>query len=238
MTAALTEEGLAINSPWIEGLPTQQAKSKMLALLEEKKIGKRHINYKLRDWLFSRQRYWGEPFPLVHLADGTTVRLADSELPLTLPELQDFKPTGTIDPPLSKAKDWVGVWVVLEESGVARGAGGGGGTAGAVEARRELNTMPQWAGSCWYYLRISIREMRRHLSIPRLNDIGWAQQKHLSPQHSVLNTRPALSPPPAAWTCTSAASSTRFSTCSTRDSGIRFCLIAGWYRMMSRFGVW
>jgi leucyl-tRNA synthetase len=158
--AAYVEEGVAVNSPWIEGLGTQEAKAKMTAILEEKGIGKKRVNYKIRDWLFSRQRYWGEPFPIVHLEDGTNVRLADSELPLKLPELADFKPTGTIDPPLSKAAAWVNVWVVLEkqEAGskkqeveVARVVPEG--TAGAVKARRELNTMPQWAGSCWYYIR-------------------------------------------------------------------------------------
>ena len=78
----------------------------MTAMLEEKGIGKKTVNYKLRDWLFSRQRYWGEPFPLVHLEDGTVAALAESELPLVLPELADFKPTGTIDPPLSKSPEW------------------------------------------------------------------------------------------------------------------------------------
>jgi leucyl-tRNA synthetase len=144
------EEGIAVNSPWIDGLPTQEAKSKIISLLEEKGVGKRQVNYKIRDWLFSRQRYWGEPFPIVHLEDGTSVRLADDQLPVRLPELEDFKPTGTIEPPLSKAKEWVNVWVVVEGD-VARVVPEG--TAGGVKGRRELNTMPQWAGSCWYYLR-------------------------------------------------------------------------------------
>jgi leucyl-tRNA synthetase len=147
---AFTEEGIATNSPWIDGLPTQEAKAKITEMLEEKGIGKKTINYKLRDWLFSRQRYWGEPFPLVHLQDGTTVPLAESELPLKLPELEDFKPTGTIDPPLSKAKDWVNVHVVIEHN---RAKVVPPGTPNAQPARRELNTMPQWAGSCWYYIR-------------------------------------------------------------------------------------
>jgi leucyl-tRNA synthetase len=151
---AFAEEGIAVNSPWIEGLPTQEAKAKMLSLLEEKKIGKRQINYKIRDWLFSRQRYWGEPFPIVHLNDGTTVALAESELPLKLPELADFKPTGTIEPPLSKAKDWVHVQVRLQNvDGDTKAVVAECGAEGCVPARRELNTMPQWAGSCWYYLR-------------------------------------------------------------------------------------
>ena len=140
-----------MNSPWIEGLATGEAKAKMIGLLEEKGVGKRRVNYKIRDWLFSRQRYWGEPFPLVHLEDGTTVALAESELPVKLPELADFKPTGTIEPPLSKAAGWVHVHVVVDGDGRARVVPEG--TAGAVRARRELNTMPQWAGSCWYYIR-------------------------------------------------------------------------------------
>jgi leucyl-tRNA synthetase len=150
-SAAFVEDGVAVNSDWINGLGTQAAKSKTIALLEEKKIGTKTVNYKIRDWLFSRQRYWGEPFPLVHLEDGTTVPLAADQLPLTLPELEDFKPTGTIDPPLSKAKAWVNVHVVVDANGAAKVVPPG--TPGAVAARRELNTMPQWAGSCWYYIR-------------------------------------------------------------------------------------
>ncbi len=151
LAAPFTEEGIAVNSPWIDGLPTQEAKAKITAMLEEKGIGKKRINYKIRDWLFSRQRYWGEPFPIVHLEDGTNVRLADDQLPVKLPELADFKPTGTIDPPLSKAADWVNVHVVVDANQTARIVPAG--TPGAVKARRELNTMPQWAGSCWYYIR-------------------------------------------------------------------------------------
>ena len=148
---AFCEEGVAVNSPWIEGLPTAEAKAKITAMLEEKGIGKKRVNYKIRDWLFSRQRYWGEPFPIVHLEDGTDVRLADDQLPLVLPELADFKPTGTIDPPLSKATGWVNVRVMVDGKGEARVVPEG--TPGAVRARRELNTMPQWAGSCWYFIR-------------------------------------------------------------------------------------
>jgi leucyl-tRNA synthetase len=148
---AFPHEGVAVNSPWIDGLPTSEAKQKMISLLEEKGIGKKRVNYKIRDWLFSRQRYWGEPFPIVHLEDGTTVRLADDQLPLRLPELADFKPTGTIDPPLSKAAEWVKVQVVVDGKCEARVVPAG--TPGAVPAKRELNTMPQWAGSCWYFIR-------------------------------------------------------------------------------------
>ncbi|HUO09757.1 MAG TPA: leucine--tRNA ligase [Phycisphaerae bacterium] len=152
--APFTEEGIAINSPWIDNLPTPEAKKKITAILEEKGIGKKTINYKIRDWLFSRQRYWGEPFPIVHLNDGTTVALADSELPVKLPELQDFKPTGTIDPPLSKAKEWVNINVRLQTvNGDTKATTADCGDPDALPARRELNTMPQWAGSCWYYIR-------------------------------------------------------------------------------------
>jgi leucyl-tRNA synthetase len=125
------EDGVAINSPIIDGLPTPEAKKKMLEWLEEHGVGRRDVRYKLRDWLFSRQRYWGEPFPIVW-RDGKHQALPESELPLEPPELEDFKPTGTGEPPLAKAKDWIRY---------------------SEGATRETNTMPQWAGSCWYYLR-------------------------------------------------------------------------------------
>jgi leucyl-tRNA synthetase len=123
--------GTAINSDFLNGLPTSEAKARVIDWLEERGLGKRSVNYKLRDWLFSRQRYWGEPFPIVW-RQGRHEALLESELPVIPPPLDDYRPTGTIEPPLSKAKDWVEL---------------------ADGARRELNTMPQWAGSCWYYLR-------------------------------------------------------------------------------------
>ena len=125
------DSGIAVNSPLIDGLPTPEAKRKIGAWLEENGLGRLSINFKLRDWLFSRQRYWGEPFPIVW-EGGQHRSLPESELPLTPPALADFKPTGTPEPPLSKAPDWVRY---------------------SETATRELNTMPQWAGSCWYYLR-------------------------------------------------------------------------------------
>ncbi|MCE5185720.1 MAG: leucine--tRNA ligase [Planctomycetaceae bacterium] len=131
-----TEDGIAVNSGQFTGLRTAEFKEKITAWLEEKGLGKKAVNYKLRDWLFSRQRYWGEPFPILHKADGTIMALDESELPLTLPELEDFKPSASGEPPLSKAKDWVNVTL-----------------PDGTKARRETNTMPQWAGSCWYYLR-------------------------------------------------------------------------------------
>jgi len=126
-----TGEGTAVNSGFLDGLSTAEAKQKISDWLDEQELGKSTVVYKLRDWLFSRQRYWGEPFPIVW-KDGNHFAVDDSELPLLAPELDDYKPSGTPDPILSKAKDWVDV--------------GDGVT-------RETNTMPQWAGSCWYYLR-------------------------------------------------------------------------------------
>ena len=126
-----TDAGTAVNSGFLDGLPTPEAKAKITAWLEAKGLGKGTINFKLRDWLFSRQRYWGEPFPIVW-EEGKHRCIPESELPLLPPDLADFKPTGTPEPPLSKATDWVRY---------------------SETATRELNTMPQWAGSCWYYLR-------------------------------------------------------------------------------------
>ena len=141
LTEAYTDDGVAIHSGFLDGLATAEAKQKMISWLEEKGLGSRRVNYKLRDWLFSRQRYWGEPFPLLHELDaagkptGLVRRLSESDLPLTLPEIADFKPTGLPEGPLSKATDWVNV------------------TIDGKRYQRETNTMPQWAGSCWYYLR-------------------------------------------------------------------------------------
>jgi leucyl-tRNA synthetase len=132
--------GTAINSDFLNGLTTNEAKSRVIDWLEEQALGKRSINYKLRDWLFSRQRYWGEPFPVVW-RNGRHEALTESDLPVIPPPLDDYRPTGTIEPPLSKTKDWVQL---------------------SDGARRELNTMPQWAGSCWYYLRyISPKDQQR-----------------------------------------------------------------------------
>lgn len=127
-------DGPAINSGFLNGLHMADAKKKMIAWLEEKGLGTRKINYKLRDWLFSRQRYWGEPFPILHGPDGARP-LSAQDLPLKLPDLEDYKPSGKPEPPLGKATDWVNV------------------TIEGKKYRRETNTMPQWAGSCWYYLR-------------------------------------------------------------------------------------
>ena len=124
-------EGSSVNSGFLTGLPTPEAKEKMILWLEENGKGRRKVNYKLRDWLFSRQRYWGEPFPIVW-EDGCHRALPESELPVLQPDLDDFAPTGDPRGPLVKAAEWI---------------------AYTPTAHRETNTMPQWAGSCWYYLR-------------------------------------------------------------------------------------
>ncbi|AMV36936.1 leucine--tRNA ligase [Planctomyces sp. SH-PL62] len=130
------DEGVAIQSRnesfALDGLPTAEAKPAITAWLAENGLGKKAVNYKLRDWLFSRQRYWGEPFPVVLDSSDRVVPVGEDELPVLLPDLDDFKPTGKPEPPLSKAVDWVRY---------------------SDQYRRETNTMPQWAGSCWYYLR-------------------------------------------------------------------------------------
>ncbi len=129
--------GVLVSSGFITGLSVDEARKKMISWLEENSLGKAKVQYKLRDWLFSRQRYWGEPFPVIHWEDGTQTLVSEDDLPLTLPELVDYKPTGTGEPPLAKASDWLNV---VDPATGKKGV-------------RETNTMPQWAGSCWYYLR-------------------------------------------------------------------------------------
>jgi len=134
---AWTGDGVLVNSPLINGLNVGAAKKKITAWLEERGMGKGTINYKLRDWLFSRQRYWGEPFPLVRLEDGTVKAVPMKDLPVLLPPLDDYRPTADGSPPLARAQEWVNT--TDPETG--------------LPATRETNTMPQWAGSCWYFLR-------------------------------------------------------------------------------------
>jgi len=129
-------DGVAVNSPVIDKLPTPEAKKKITEWLEERGLGRFMVTYRLRDWIFSRQHYWGEPYPLIHLEDGTVKALPESDLPVELPHMGDFRPTGVMRP-LEKAEDWVKT--TDPETG--------------KPARRETNTMPNWAGSCWYYLR-------------------------------------------------------------------------------------
>ncbi len=166
-----TGDGRAINSGPFNGLPTAEFKEKITAWLAERGQGKKAVNYKLRDWLFSRQRYWGEPFPILHTEDGRVIGLSEDELPLRLPEVADYRPPGTGESPLAKATDWVNVTL-----------------PDGTRAKRETNTMPQWAGSCWYYLR--------YLD-PKNSQRGWdpAKEKYWMPvdlyiggaEHAVLH---------------------------------------------------
>ena len=134
---AWTQDGIHVNSEFLDGLNKADAIAKMLEFLEEKKIGRKAINYKLRDWVYSRQRYWGEPIPLVHCPDCGTVPVPEEELPLKLPEVKSYQPTGTGESPLAAIDEWVNC--KCPKCG--------------KPAKRETNTMPQWGGSCWYYLR-------------------------------------------------------------------------------------
>ncbi|MGT2930379.1 leucine--tRNA ligase [Streptococcus dentasini] len=133
---AWTEDGLHINSEFLNGLNKEDAIDRIIDFLEENDLGQKQINYRLRDWLFSRQRYWGEPIPIIHWEDGTSTAVPENELPLVLPKTSDIKPSGTGESPLANLTDWL---EVRREDG--------------VKGRRETNTMPQWAGSSWYYLR-------------------------------------------------------------------------------------
>ncbi|EOT48771.1 MULTISPECIES: leucine--tRNA ligase [Enterococcus] len=134
---AFTEDGVHINSEFLDGKNKEEAIAEIIAWLEEKGIGKKETSYRLRDWLFSRQRYWGEPIPVIHWEDGTTTTLPEEELPLRLPVTKDIRPSGTGESPLANITEWVNV--VDPETG--------------KKGRRETNTMPQWAGSSWYFLR-------------------------------------------------------------------------------------
>lgn len=135
--SAYTEDGLHINSDFLDGLDKETAIEKMVVWLEENHVGKKEVSYRLRDWLFSRQRYWGEPIPIIHWEDGTTTTLPEDQLPLRLPKTDNIKPSGTGESPLANVTDWVNV--TDPETG--------------KKGRRETNTMPQWAGSSWYFLR-------------------------------------------------------------------------------------
>ncbi|HPX28192.1 MAG TPA: leucine--tRNA ligase [Sphaerochaeta sp.] len=134
---AWVEDGLHVNSGFIDGLDKHDAIEKMIAFLEERNLGERAINYKLRDWIFSRQRYWGEPIPLLHCETCGTVPVPENRLPLLLPEVMSYEPSGTGESPLAKIDSWVNTTCPVC----------------GRPARRETNTMPQWAGSCWYHLR-------------------------------------------------------------------------------------
>ena len=146
--AAFTGDGPHVNSDFLDGLDNAAAIDKVIAWLVERGLGEASIRYKLRDWLFSRQRYWGEPIPMIELADGSLRLVPEDELPVALPQIDEYKPTPDGKPPLARATEWLAT--VDRETG--------------QPARRETNTMPQWAGSCWYYLRF--------LS-PQRDDVAW-----------------------------------------------------------------
>lgn len=134
---AYTGDGPHVNSGFLDGLNIEEAKAKIIGWLEERGYGKKEVTYRLRDWLFSRQRYWGEPIPILHLEDGSVEPVPEEHLPVLLPHLEDTSASTEGEAPLSRAKDWVNT--ISPRTG--------------KPAKRETNTMPQWAGSCWYYLR-------------------------------------------------------------------------------------
>jgi leucyl-tRNA synthetase len=166
---AWTGDGVCINSDFLNGLDVAAAKEKIIGWLEDSGLGERCVNYKLRDWLFSRQRYWGEPFPLVFV-DGEARAVDDDELPVTLPELEAFKPTGRPEGPLATATDWLKTqWH-------------------GQPAQRETNTMPQWAGSCWYYLRYIDPDNDEKLVDPELERYWMPVDLYVGGQeHAVLH---------------------------------------------------
>ncbi len=144
-------DGPLVNSSFLNGLHVKESKAKMIEWLEERGLGKGTVNYKLRDWLFARQRYWGEPFPIIHLEDGSIKSLPEKDLPVLLPPLAEFKPTADGEPPLARVEDWVNT--TDPETGKS--------------AKRETNTMPQWAGSSWYFLRYCD---------PHNNEQAWSKE--------------------------------------------------------------
>lgn len=134
---AYTEDGLHIHSQFLDGLNNQEASAKMIQWLEDHECGQGKVNYRLRDWIFSRQRYWGEPIPVIHWEDGRTTAVAEADLPVVLPKAKNIKPSGTGESPLANIDEWL--YVTDPETG--------------MKGRRETNTMPQWAGSSWYFIR-------------------------------------------------------------------------------------
>ncbi len=149
---AFTGDGKHINSDFLNGLNKEDGIAKAIEWLEEKGVGEKKISYRLRDWLFSRQRYWGEPIPMIHWEDGTTTPVPESELPLVLPKTDNIRPSGTGESPLANIAEWVNV--VDPETG--------------KKGRRETNTMPQWAGSSWYFLRYIDPTNKKAIADPEL----------------------------------------------------------------------
>jgi leucyl-tRNA synthetase len=169
--SAWTGDGTVVNSGFLNGKTVEQAKAAMIDWLEREGKGKRRVNYRLRDWLFSRQRYWGEPLPIVFV-DGKPQTVPDSELPVRLPELEDFKPSGSPEGPLGKA----GAWLETVDAKTGK------------KARRETNTMPQWAGSCWYYLRFVDPTNNERLIDPELEKYWLPVDLYVGgSEHAVLH---------------------------------------------------
>ncbi len=169
---AYLEDGPAINSGFLDGRRIADAKKKIIAWLEEQQIGTSRINFKLRDWLFSRQRYWGEPIPIIHLEDGIMEPIAETDLPVLLPDLKKFQPSGTTESPLALAREWVEA--VDKKSG--------------LKGKRETNTMPQWAGSCWYYLRYLDPENKKQFCSPEKERFWMPVDLYIGgAEHTVLH---------------------------------------------------
>src|SRR5574344_612755 len=167
---AYTEDGKHINSDFVNGMNIKDAKIAITKKLLEDKKGDFTVNYKLRDWLFSRQRYWGEPIPIYQFEDGTLGRVKDSELPLVLPEMDEYKPSGNGESPLSKLDTWVTI------------------TVDGKKAKRETNTMPQWAGSCWYYMRYIDPHNDKEIADKKLLDHWLPVELYIGGQeHAVLH---------------------------------------------------
>ncbi len=174
LTSAFSGDGIAVHSPLIEGLATREAIKRMIDHLENEGIGRRKVTYRLRDWLFSRQRYWGEPIPISHDQQGNYYCLDDTSLPLKLPPCDSFQPAASGQSPLANIKNWV------EHRGPL-----------GIPLRRETNTMPQWAGSCWYYLRFIDPHNQKALVDPELESY-WLGEKGVDlyiggAEHAVLH---------------------------------------------------
>ncbi|GJM22527.1 MAG: leucine--tRNA ligase [Planctomycetota bacterium] len=170
--AAWTGAGTMVNSGFLDGTSTAESKAKMTAWLEEHGHGHAAVHTKLRDWLFSRQRYWGEPFPLLHHEDGSVSTVPESELPVTLPEVDKYEPTGTGESPLAVVSDWVNTTDPVSGEPV----------------KRETHTMPQWAGSCWYYLRYLDPHNEQQLVSPELEKYWMPVDLYIGgSEHAVLH---------------------------------------------------
>ncbi len=172
LTEAMSAPGIAVNSGKFDGLPTAEFKTAIIDWLEEQNVGSRSVNYKLRDWIFSRQRYWGEPVPMID-CDGEYVPVPESDLPVELPQVENYKPTGTGESPLAQVDEWL-------QTTCPDGSG--------RPAKRETNTMPQWAGSCWYYLRFLDPDNEKELASREKMDYWMPVDLYVGgAEHAVLH---------------------------------------------------